>query len=107
MYVSIRRYRLDRGSMDDVLHLVDTDFAESIQEVDGFVGYEVVDGGNGELCTMSFFRDMDAAEASVQIAADWVRDTLSQRFDITRLDVFNGEVAVSRARREMLETAHH
>ena len=57
MFASIRRYRLQRGSMDDLLHLVDTDFAETIAEVDGFVAYEVIDLGDGELMTLSVFRD--------------------------------------------------
>ena len=107
MYASIRRYRVDSGSMDELLHMVDTDFAETIQEVDGFVAYEVIEGANNEICTFSVFRDMESAEASVQMAADWVRDTLSAKGSLTRLDVFNGEVSVSRARSEMLEPAHH
>ena len=29
MFASVRRYRLESGSIDDLLHLVDTDFAET------------------------------------------------------------------------------
>ena len=107
MYASIRRYRVDPAAMDDLLHMVDTDFAETVQEIDGFVAYECVDGGNGSLCTISMFRDRAAAEASTEAAAAWIRDNLAARYDIQRLDVFTGEVSVSRARSEMLEPAHH
>ena len=97
MFASVRRYRLESGSIDDLLHLVDTDFAESVQEMDGFMEYQVVECGNGEIITISTFKDRQSAEASMEMSADWVRDTLSRKFDLTRLEGFVGEVAISRA----------
>jgi hypothetical protein len=107
MYASIRRYQLTDGSMDDLLHLVDTDFAESISDAEGFVGYEVLDCDDGRVCTISIFRDRESALASDALAMEWVRSTLSPQFALTRTDTMLGEVAVSRVAREMLEPAHH
>lgn len=107
MFASIRRYRLDDGKMDDLLHLIDTDFAESICEVDGFVAYEVLDCGGQEVVTLSVFRDEEAASESDAMAREWVRSTLARQFDITMLDTTHGDVAVSRADARMLEPAHH
>jgi hypothetical protein len=107
MFASIRRYRLDAGSMDDLLHLIDTDFAESISEVDGFVAYEVLACEGEEVVTLSVFRDEEAAAASDEMAAEWVSRTLAAQFDITRMDTIHGDVAVSRADASMLEPAHH
>ena len=107
MFASVRRYRLEAGSIDDLLHLVDTDFAESVQEMEGFVSYQVLECGNGEIVTITTFRDRRSAEASMEMAADWVRDTLAARFDLTRLEAFLGEVAVSRARADVLEPARY
>ena len=81
MFSSVRRYRLMSGSFDELLHLVDTDFAETVQEMDGFVEYQVLECGNGELVTITTFRDRRSAEESAAIAADWIRDTLARRFD--------------------------
>jgi hypothetical protein len=106
MYASIRRYRVDASQMDGLLHRVDTDFAEQISASDGFVAYECVDCGDGELVTISMFRDRMAAEDSAQLAAAWIRDNLAE-FDIERTDMMTGEVAVSRAMDAMLEPAHH
>ena len=106
MYASIRRYKGNPDQMSEMLHLADEDFAESIQEIDGFVAYEMIDEGDGRLTTVSLFRDRSAAEASVEAAAAWVRDNLASRFEIERLEVITGEVMVSRARREVLEPAH-
>jgi hypothetical protein len=107
MFASVRRYRLEAGSIDDLLHLVDTDFAESVQEMDGFVEYQVLECGNGEIVTITTFRDRRSAEASMEMAADWVRDTLAARFDLTRLEAFVGEVAVSRAQAAVLQPARY
>jgi hypothetical protein len=107
MFASIRRYRVDADAMDELLHMVDTDFAQTVEQMDGFVAYECIDCGDGQLCTVSVFRDRAAAEASAAAATTWVRDTLSSRYDIERLDASTGEVCVSRARQEMLEPAHH
>jgi hypothetical protein len=106
MYASVRRYRVGADQMDDLLHEVDTDFAETIQQKDGFIGYECIDCGDGTLLTISTFRDREGAEASAEAAAEWVRDTLVDRFDIERVDALVGEIAVSRAREALLEPAH-
>ena len=78
MFASVRRYRLRYGSIDDLLHLVDTDFAETVQDMDGFLEYQVLECGNGEIVTITTFRDRRSAEASMEMAADWVRDTLAR-----------------------------
>ena len=106
MFATIRRYRLNTGSMDDLLHEVDVGFAEMIQEVDGFVAYEVMDCGDGMLTTITTFAGRDAAEASTERAATWIRENLSE-YEMDRLDVQTGELVVSRAREEMLVPAHH
>ena len=97
MFASVRRYRLESGSIDELLHLVDSDFAEAVQGMDGFMAYQVLECGNGEIITITTFKDRRSAEASMEMAADWVRDTLARRFDLTRLEGFVGEVAISRA----------
>ena len=106
MYATIRRYRLASGSMDDLLHEVDTGFAEQIQEMDGFIGYECLDCGDGTLVTISTFHDRKAAEESTMAAATWVKETLAERYDLTRIEALTGDIAVSRAREALLEPAH-
>lgn len=106
MFATIRRYRVSAGSMDELLHEIDTGFAEQIQEMDGFIAYECLDCGDGLLMTISTFRDRAEAEASTMLAAAWVRDELADRYVLERLDATTGEIAVSRAREALLEPAH-
>jgi hypothetical protein len=105
MYASIRRYTVEADQMDDLLHRVDTEFAEEVSARDGFVAYECLDC-DGELVTITVFRDRSAAEDSAQMAAAWIRDNLAG-FRIERTDLMTGEIAVSRANESMLQPAHH
>ena len=107
MFSSVRRYRLRSGSIDDLLHLVDTDFAETVQDMDGFMEYQVLECGNGEIVTITTFRDRATAEESAEMAGDWVRDTLATQFDLERLEAFVGEIAVSRAADSVLVPARY
>ena len=57
MFASIRRYRLRRGSMDELTRRVDDGFADDIGRKPGFMAYEFIDCGNGEIITLSVFGD--------------------------------------------------
>jgi hypothetical protein len=105
MYANVRRYRCDPGDMDELMHLVDTDFADRITSQSGFCDYQAIDCGDGMLMTISIFDDEMAAEQSTELASDFIRERLSD-FKIERTDVTLGEVKVSRAAQPILEPAH-
>jgi quinol monooxygenase YgiN len=105
MFTVIRRYRLDDGDMDEVMHLVDSKFADPLSHEPGFIAYEAVRGGPDVLITISTFSDEAGCDRSTQLAADFVRDEMSH-MKVTREDATSGQVAVSRAAREVLEPAH-
>jgi quinol monooxygenase YgiN len=105
MYASMRTYRVG-GSIDELMHRVDRDFAESLAAEPGFIAYQAMDMGGGKICTISVFRSREQADASNELAAQWVAEEL-QDFDVERMGVIGGDVMVSRAQAEMLEPAHH
>jgi hypothetical protein len=106
MYATIRRYRLGTGSMDDAMHLADTELADRLAEAPGFVDYQVVATSDDMITSISIFEDENQCLASNDMAADFVREHL-EAFRIERLEVFGGEVMVSRAAEKVLEPAHH
>jgi hypothetical protein len=106
MYASFRRYRMGAGSIDDVMHLADTEFADRLAEQPGFVDYQVVPTGEDTIMSVTIFEDEEQCLASNDMAADFVREHLGA-FQIERLEVFGGEVMVSRAAEKVLEPAHH
>jgi hypothetical protein len=105
MFASIRRYRLLRGSMDELTRRVDEGFAEDIGRQPGFASYEFMDCGDGEIITLSVFRDADQAEASRELAKQWTEENL-QDLEFERLETLRGEILVSRAARDILEPGH-
>jgi hypothetical protein len=105
VFASIRRYRLLRGSMEEVMRRVDEGFAEEIGRRPGFVAYEFMNCRGGEILTLSVFRDADQAEASRELAQQWTEENL-QDLEFSRLDALVGEILVSRAARDMLEPGH-
>jgi hypothetical protein len=105
VFASIRRYRLQRGSMEELTRRVDEGFAEDLGRRPGFVAYEFMDCGDGEIMTLSVFRDADEAEASRELALRWTEENL-QDLEFGRLEALRGEILVSRAARDMLEPGH-
>jgi hypothetical protein len=91
--------------MDELTRRVDEGFAEDIGRRPGFVAYEFMDCGDGEIVTLSVFRDADQAEASRELALRWTEENL-QDLEFGRLEALRGEILVSRAARDMLEPGH-
>jgi hypothetical protein len=91
--------------MEELTRRVDEGFAEDIGRRPGFVAYEFMDCGDGEIVTLSVFRDADQAEASRELALRWTEENL-QDLEFGRLEALRGEIFVSRAARDMLEPGH-
>lgn len=106
MYASLRTYRVGSGSIDAIMHRVDRDFAEALSQEPGFVAYQAIDTGNDMLMTVSVFDSLAQAEASNELAAQWIAEAMSD-LNLVRVGVIGGEVGVSRAAATMLEPAHH
>jgi hypothetical protein len=106
MYLSIRTYRLNSGSIDEAMHRVDRDLADAFAREPGFIAYEVAQTGERTVASVTTFQTREQAEASNELAAQWVAEELAD-FDVRRLGVIVGEVMVSRASHAVLEPAHH
>ena len=77
MYASVRRYKLDPASVDEVKSRVEEGFIPVVTGVPGFVAYYVVSAGDGEVVSINFFKDHVGAEESTRRAADWVMENLA------------------------------
>ena len=105
MYMTIRTYREGKGSIDEVMHRVDRDLAEAFAQEAGFISYQVARTGDRTVASATLFADREQAEASNDLAAEWVADALAD-FAVERMGVMGGEVMVSRASTDVLEPAH-
>ena len=91
--------------MEELARRVDDGFAGDLGRRPGFVAYEFMDCSDGEIITLSVFRDGDQAEASRELAQQWTEENL-QDLEFRRLEALHGEILVSRAARDMLEPGH-
>jgi hypothetical protein len=105
MFASIRRYRLVHGSMEELMRRVDASFADQLTAQPGFVSYEFMDCGDGEVMTVSMFRDAAGADGSRELARRWTVENL-RGFEFTRLEALRGRIMVSRAAKDVLAPAH-
>lgn len=105
MFASMRRYRLERGTMDELARRIDEDFAEQLAAQPGFVSYEFMNCGFGEFMTMSVFSMLKQAEASREMARRWAEDHRDE-FEFPRLEAAHGEILVGRAAEGMLDESH-
>ncbi len=94
MYVSIRRYGVDPQDVPGILTRVRDGFLPIVQEIDGFIAYQIIDSGGGLITTISTFQSPEAAKRSEEVAKQWTGENLTGLLtgipDITR-----GEVVVS------------
>jgi 3-oxoacyl-ACP reductase-like protein len=96
MHASVRKYKVDADQMDEISRRVGDSFVARVSGVSGFVGYYVIDAGNGILITVTLGGDLSAVEQSTELAAEFVRDELSD-IEIERVEAAHGEVTVSQA----------
>ena len=106
MYASIRHYRMGAGSIDEAMHLADTQLADRLSAEPGFVEYQVLAMEDDTILSITVFDDEQQCARSNDLAAEFVRDHLAP-FDLERIEMVEGEVMVSRAAERVLEAAHH
>jgi hypothetical protein len=76
-YAVMRTYKVNPNSMDEIVRRAEEGFVPLISKSPGFVRYSIIDAGGGTLVTTSAFGTQEQAEASVRLAADWVKQNLS------------------------------
>jgi hypothetical protein len=73
MHAAIRRYQV--SDVDALVTKVEDEFVDQIKQVEGFVGYYVVDGGDGGVASVTVGETAEAVEESTRRAGEWVRES--------------------------------
>jgi hypothetical protein len=105
MYAMVRRYRMGAGSIDDLMHKVDTQYADRLQEQLGILHYQAIATDDGTIVTVTTFEDEERCRRA-EAAAAGVREGLAE-FRVEEIEALAGEVMVSRATERVLEPVHH
>ena len=96
MYTSVRRYTTDPDDAAAIIDIVrQSNIAQLIRGIPGFVAYYMVDGGEGTVATVSVFEDQAGAEQSNAVAADWVKENVLPSYSMNPPEITAGEVVLS------------
>ena len=76
-YGVLRTYKVNPGSVDEIVRRGEEGLVPLITQSPGFVRYSFIDAGGGTIATTTAFETQEQAEASVRLAADWVKQNLS------------------------------
>jgi hypothetical protein len=90
MHASVRRYRV--RDIDAIVSKVESDFVDRVKEIDGFVGYYVIDGGDGTAASVTVGETADAVAEATRLSGNWVRENIADLVDAPEVTV--GEVRV-------------
>jgi hypothetical protein len=91
MQASVRRYRT--SDIEALERKVEDEFIDQIKEVEGFVGYYVIDGGDGDVASVTVCKSASALQKITKLAGDWVQERAGDLVDGPP-DVVAGEVRV-------------
>ena len=100
MYAAIRKYEFDAGSVDEFAQRIEAGLADTLSAQPGFLGYHVIASGvsmtgGEEIVSVTFFEDEETAARSNDLAADFVKDELSD-FGLHLNSAMSGVIVVSR-----------
>jgi hypothetical protein len=72
MFMSIRRYRVGSGQLDEVVRRVDEGWADQLRSEPGFLSYHVVATSEHELVSMTACLEEESLARVVQKSGEWV-----------------------------------
>jgi hypothetical protein len=93
MHATIRNYSGNR-ELADALVANEGEVKRLISGIDGFRAYYLVRTSEGDTASVSVFDDSSGAEESTRVAADWIRENLSD-LSVSPPQVVAGEVVIS------------
>jgi hypothetical protein len=91
MHSAVRTYRVT--DVDALVAKVEEEFVSQVKNIDGFVGYYVIDGGDGTVVSVTVGETAEAVEASTRAAGEWVRQSIADLME-GPAQVVAGEVRV-------------
>lgn len=93
MFVTIRKYS-GVTSRDEVISRVEEGLVPQIKEFAGFVAYYAIEFEDGDLGSVSIFKNREDADRATEAALGWVRENLGDLLP-NEPQVLRGDVLIS------------
>jgi hypothetical protein len=79
MHATIRRYDgVDQNRSTELTHKANETLLPKLEKLPGFLGYYLIEAGNGVFSSLSLFETPEQGLNSTKIVATWIRD---EKFD--------------------------
>ncbi len=86
-YLRIATYKIKTGSFQELADLAQRGMLRTFQEQPGFRKYGLADLGENTCLSLSLWETRKDAEASVPMAANWVRENIGDRVELRSTEI--------------------
>ena len=83
-HTRVATYAIKEGTYQDIAGSPKTGMLPRFQEQPGFIRYGLADVGDRTLLSINVWKSHKEADASVPVAAAWVRDNLADRVQLEK-----------------------
>lgn len=91
MFASVRRYRVESGSVDELLRKVKDELVPMLKRAKGYRGHYEIVADDGSVVAITGFDDRAGAQQANTLATKWAREKLAA-IRVRPLDMSEGEV---------------
>ncbi len=81
-HLRLANYKITKGTFTEIADAAKGGMLGTFQTQPGFLRYGVADLGDGSCVSISLWSSRAEAEASVPVAANWVREHLADRIEL-------------------------
>lgn len=90
MYLAIRRYRVQKDNLNEILTKTESGFIPALMNIPGFIDYYYT-YSDGNVVTVGVFENREGADQSFKLASEWVQKNISGLY-AGPPEVISGEV---------------
>ena len=99
-YTRLSTYDMVKGTFPELTSIAEKGILPLFTKEPGFVDYGLVDAGHNKVVAISIWETRDAAQNSVNTAANWIRDNVADRVRLTNtyvgdLALFHGKPVIA------------
>ena len=95
MHATIRRYDgVDQNRSVELTSKANETLVPKLNKLPGFLGYYLIEAGNGVFTSLSLFETPEQGLESTKIVATWIRDEKLDTFIPNKPMITSGEVVV-------------
>ena len=75
MFATIRRYEgVDSARTSEISRKVKETLIPELSKLDGFAGYYLIEGSNGDLSSLGLFERQEQVDESTKLVAKWITE---------------------------------